>query len=376
MKVLLISTSERTGGGAIAACRLRDALSAEGVDVKMMVRDKQSSDPTTVSVGNKLPKAVERLAILPFCGFSWRRMWMADTACLGIDITDTPEYREADVVHLHWTCHGMVSMRTLEKIARSGKRVVWTLHDEWPFRGVCHYRGECRSADCRHCPVMSGDAPARLLARKLRLYTDTHVTFVGCSRWIADLARQAMPGADVRHVRNCIPHSIFRPMPQDEARRSLSLPLEGKTVMFCSQKITDPRKGMRYLDDALTSLPSVSVLRVGKGGREVNDPREMAALYSAADVFVTPSLQDNLPNTVAEALSCGTPCVGFHTGGIPEMIDHQRTGYVAHLQDADDLAQGIRFALAHDMRDEAAKQAHMAYDEHAVAQQYISIYRE
>ncbi len=375
MKVLIVSTSEQAGGGAIAAARLKDALTGEGVDVKMMVRDKQTGSASTVKVGNILPKAVERLAILPLCGFSWRRMWTADTACVGIDITGTREYKEADVIHLHWICHGMVSLHTLEKIARSGKRVVWTLHDEWAFRGVCHYKGDCTETECRQCPVMCGRTPARLLKRKLRLYGDSHITFVGCSRWITGEAQRCLKGMDVRHVNNCVPHSIFRPIPQAEARRKLSIPLEKKIVMFCSQKITDERKGMRYLDDILQLFPDVHIIRIGKGGRYVSDPHEMALLYSAADVFVSPSLQDNLPNTIAEAMSCGTPCVGFDTGGIPEMINHLHTGYVARYKDADDLAAGIRFVLAHDMREEAASQARLAYDGHQTAQQYISIYK-
>ena len=101
----------------------------------------------------------------------------------------------------------------------------------------------------------------------------------------------------------------------------------------------------------------------------------MPQIYNAVDAFLTPSLQDNLPNTIAEAMSCGTPCVGFNVGGIPEMIDHLGNGYVAHYRDAADLASGIRFVLSHNLRDAAHHKAADAYGETHVAQQYINLYQ-
>ena len=103
----------------------------------------------------------------------------------------------------------------------------------------------------------------------------------------------------------------------------------------------------------------------------------MAALYASADVFVTPSLEDNLPNTVAEAMSCGTPCVGFRTGGVPEMIGHRRGGYVAQLRDVDDLSRGIRFVLNHpELRKPTAERAREHYDEEHIVQAYLKLYNE
>lgn len=113
---------------------------------------------------------------------------------------------------------------------------------------------------------------------------------------------------------------------------------------------------------------------IGKGGRYISSPEEMAMMYAAADVFVTPSLQDNLPNTIAEAMSCGTPCVGFNVGGIPEMIDHLQNGYVAQYKDVNDLAEGIQYVLTHDMREAALHKAASAYGETHVAQKHINVY--
>ena len=216
---------------------------------------------------------------------------------------------------------------------------------------------------------------SRIRKLKKEIYAAGNIHFVGCSRWITDFARKAMPDQECTHVNNCIPHDIFHPMDQMEARRKLNLPTDRKIVLFCSQKVTDKRKGMEYLDAALQSLSDVHVVRLGAGGTFIGDERTMAMMYAAADCFVTPSLQDNLPNTIAEAMSCGTPCVGFDTGGIPEMIHHRKDGYVARYCDSNDLAEGIRFVFAHpELRQAAAQAALDDYDESRVSQEYIRIY--
>ena len=390
MRILTISTSERTGGGAIAASRLNDALCRNGMKARMLVRDKQTTAVTVAQVGTRWPKVLERVDVLLHNGLDYSRMWLADTACAGVDVLHTQEYREADVVHLHWVCQGMLSLSALERMAREGKRMVWTLHDEWPFLGVCHYRGACQEGDCRHCPLMRGSLPHRILERKRALLRQADITLVGCSQWMADRAREAMPGVRVEQINNCLPHSIYHPIPQQEARQRWHLPQEGRIVLFCSQRVSDERKGMRYLIEALGQMDSrhLHLVVVGRDAQSVASlcpgvaltalgtvsPEDMPSVYAAADVFVTPSLEDNLPNTIAEAMSVGTPCVGFRTGGIPEMIAHLRTGYVAAQRDAADLARGIDYVLTHSLRDAAAHQAAHDYSESRITEQYIKIY--
>ena len=390
MKVLLVSTSERTGGGAIAARRLMEALAKKNVEVKMMVRDKQTNDPRVVRVGNKIPKLLERLAILPHIGFNRSRLWQADIANTGINITTTPEFQEADIIHLHWINQGMISLDEMGKIMSSGKRIIWTLHDEWAYLGVCHYRANCTEKECQNCPLLSGTLPHSNYIRKHKMYHRWHPTFVGCSKWIAQEAQKAMPEEQIHHINNCIPANLFRPTDMQQARKTLSLPADKQLILFCSQKVTDERKGMKYLAEALQKIQNANLhlVIVGKGSEQIPLPdgieathfgsvgeEMMPQLYNAVDVFVTPSLQDNLPNTIAEAMSCGTPCVGFDIGGIPEMIDHLQNGYVARYRQTDDLAAGIRYVLSHDLRQNAFLKAASAYDETSVAQQYIKLYQ-
>ena len=235
----------------------------------------------------------------------------------------------------------------------------------------------------------------RLFKSKQEIYQLGNIRFVGCSQWITDLAQEAMPNANVRHINNCIPHNIFHPQDRQAARETFSLPQDQKLILFTCQKVTDKRKGMAYLLEALKYLnePKPHLVVVGGKTEEilntelgidkgnlhfipyVNGEKEMARLYSAVDCFVTPSLQDNLPNTIAEAMSCGTPCVGFNAGGIPEMISHMKNGYVAQYCDSKDLAHGIECALSHpEWKEAAMHSAAHDYSEDRVAKEYAKAY--
>ncbi|MBQ8969050.1 MAG: glycosyltransferase family 4 protein [Bacteroidaceae bacterium] len=395
MRVLIVNTTERTGGAAIAANRLAKALRQEGAEVAMATRNIFHLSLLTFHFSLK-PLAFygERLRIFIANRLSKHNLWQIDLAYCGEDITRRPEFQQADVIHLHWINQGFLSMKSLKKILQSGKRIVWTLHDQWPYTGICHYTEECDhyQTHCHHCPLLSPpadrDLSYQVFEQKLRVYREGNITFVGCSQWIADEARKSplTEGHRIVSIPNAIDHTTFHPIPKREARRQFFGKRSGKTddglpddkpiVLFICQKVTDERKGVRYLEEAIKQLPDVRVIRVGQGGDyEIRDERRMALLYAAADVFVTPSLQDNLPNTIVEAMSCGTPCVGFHVGGIPEMIHHLVDGYVARYRDADDLAQGIRYVLAHpELAETAAQYARETYDEHRVAQLYMAEY--
>lgn len=111
----------------------------------------------------------------------------------------------------------------------------------------------------------------------------------------------------------------------------------------------------------------------------ISDDRQIVDVYNAADLFVLPSLSENLPNTIMEAMACGVPCVGFNVGGIPEEIDHKKNGYVAAYRDAEDLARGIQWVLEADAETLSAqclrKVAHN-YSPSAVAMRYTEVYNQ
>lgn len=410
MRVLIINTSERIGGAAIAATRLMKALKKKGVKARMLVRDKQTDHLTVVTAGSCWKHSLhfiwERLCIFIANGFCLKKLFLVDIANAGTDVTSCPDFKRVDVIHLHWVNQGFLSMDDIGKILHSGKPVVITMHDQWYFTGVCHYSNECckYQSQCQRCPQLRagllGDYARRLFNKKKLMYENAPVTFVGCSRWMANLAKTSVltRGHKVVNVPNAIDSTIFMPMDKTEAREQFGLPCDKRLLLFGCQRITDERKGFQYMADALSIIKNKgeagNIVLVVVGGKAdtvaglvpvdtipvsyVSDPRKLVQLYNAVDVYVTPSLQDNLPNTIMEALACGTPCVGFDVGGIPEMIDHKRNGYVARYKDAADFADGILWTLDNDAEGMLGKDARekvlREYSEDAVADKYIQLY--
>ncbi len=414
MRVLLVNTSERNGGAAIAASRLTEALKNNGVKAMLMVRDKETDQISVVGLKKswrlRWRFLRERFTIWMANRFDKTNLFAVDIATHGTDITALPEFQKADLIHLHWINQGMLSLKDIQKIISSGKPIVWTMHDMWPFTGICHYADDCTlyKSGCHDCPQLktgsSKDISYKVFQRKLRLLSKAHITFVGCSRWLTEQARTArlLVGQTVTSIPNAINTHVFYPKDKREVRHHYNLPQEKKLLLFGSAKITDPRKGMKYLLEACDKLVSlhpewkekIGVVVFGQQAEVlssqlpfpvyalsyIRNESELASMYSAVDLFVTPSLQDNLPNTLMEAMACGVPCVGFEVGGIPEMIDHEKNGYVAHYKDSADLAEGIHWILSHpdyaQLSAEAVKKVEGTYSEGIVAMQYIRIYNQ
>ena len=413
MRVLIVNTAERTGGAAIAANRLLQALNRNEVEARMLVRDRKTDAPDVVNIPQswrlKANFLWERGVIWLANGLSKQNLFQVDIANAGTDITRMEAFRWADVIHLHWVNQGFLSLKDLERIMASGKPVVMTMHDQWYFTGICHYSGTCDKyrSQCCSCPMIKGiggDMARRVFDRKRAIYEGRNLTFVGCSRWMADLARQGVltQGHTVTNVPNAIDTEVFKPLDKASARKKFGLPMDKRLLLFGAQRITDKRKGFRYLAEACEhismhhpTLPGhLGVVVLGGDAESVksalplpvytvnylSNEAEIAELYNAVDLFVTPSLQDNLPNTIVEAMSCGVPCVGFNVGGIPEMISHQQDGYVADYCDSIDFAQGIAWCLNDSRYDSLSQQARSSalatYSEPIAAQRYQAVYQE
>jgi len=413
MRILIVNTSEKVGGAAIAANRLMEALKKHGVSVRMLVRDRQTSSMSVVQVETGLMQAVrfawERFVIFVSNRFHRHNLFAVDIANTGYDITKMKDFEQADVIHLHWVNQGFLSLNDLDRILHSGKKIVVTLHDMWYFTGICHYSGDCGKYQdkCNGCPMIyhSGDGKDlsyKVFSRKQRMYEDADITFVGCSKWIAGLAKSSALAKNQRVVSipNAINTDVFKPMDKTEARKKCKLPVDKKLLLFGSQRITDERKGFKYLAEACEIIkkkyPDVAEKMglVVVGGKSetiqsevvipvysvdyVSNEKDMVAIYNASDIYVTPSLQDNLPNTIVESMACGIPCVGFNIGGIPEMIDHKQNGYVAEYQNADDFANGILWTLDDSRHKQLSVSAYdkaiSTYSESSVAEQYCKIY--
>ena len=408
MRVLIVNTAERTGGAAIAANRLLHALNRNGIEARMLVRDRKTDAADVINIPQswrlKAKFMWERGVIWLNNGLSKQGIFQVDIANAGNDITAMPEFQWADVIHLHWVNQGFLSLKNLERILASGKPVVVTLHDQWYFTGICHYSGDCDKyqEQCMCCPMLKGpgmDLARSVFDRKRAIYKGRNMTFVGCSRWMADLARKSRltQGHAITNIPNAIDTDVFKPMDKAAARQHHHLPADKKLLLFGAQRITDPRKGFRFLAEACerlsTTTGDLGIVVLGGDAQSVKEAlplpvytidylsneAEIAQLYNAVDLFVTPSLQDNLPNTIVESMACGTPCVGFDIGGIPEMIAHQENGYVATYCDSNDLANGIAWCLdsdRHPALSAAARSAAVAaYSEAVAARRYQAIYQ-
>ena len=385
MRVLIINTSERTGGAAVAANRLMKALNNHGAKAKMLVRDKDTESLTVVPLPHS-PRLRwhflwERLVIFCRLHFSRQHLFEVDIANAGSDVTKLPEFQEADVIHLHWINQGMLSLKGIQKILQSGKPVVWTMHDIWPATAFCHVTLGCQhfTSQCGNCRLLPGggssnDFSTTIWKRKQRMLADGSIYFVACSHWLESEAKRSalLSGQKITSIPN------------------------KKLILFASQRVTNANKGMDYLIEACRQLqlPDAAVVILGGHAEEVvpqlpleayplgyvNEEQRIVDVYHAADVFVLPSLSENLPNTIMEAMACGVPCVGFKVGGIPEEIDHRRNGYVAEYRSAEDLARGIRWILTEADYEELSKNAvHKVvqnYSQQSVALKYLDVYHQ
>lgn len=416
MKVLLVNTSEQAGGAAIAANRLLKALGGRGVKASMLVRDRSSVRPEVISPVSKLAGKIkfmlERFDVFLANRFHTANLFAVDPATQGFDITQLPEYQEADLIHLHWVNQGMLSISDLQKIIDSGKPIVWTLHDMWPCTGICHQAADCKAwtTGCGHCPLLWGEGSKKDLSwqtfrKKEKLFdTDRRIRFVACSNWLSDIARQSplLKRHSVESIPNAIDTQFFAPGSKKAARMRLGLPLEKRILLFVAYKATDKNKGIDYLREAIEHIRKqskewVDQLCVVPVGREadtlknsfacearpqnyVSSEDVMRDLYNAADLLLMPTLMDNLPNTIVEAMACGVPCVGFNVGGLPQMITHGKDGYLAKFKNAEDFAIGIMQTLFtnsyQDLSRAARKKAVDTYSEEAIASRYIEVYRE
>ncbi|MRR06373.1 MAG: glycosyltransferase [Deltaproteobacteria bacterium] len=410
MKIVLLNTFDVRGGAAVAACRLNTGLRSIGIDSRMLVQEKAGDDPFVTGPATPLRRALSAFRpmfdSLPLRCYPERQRITFSSAILPDRISREIKKMSPSIVHLHWIAAGFLRIETL---AMLGRPLVWTLHDSWAFTGGCHLPFDClryREA-CGVCPTLGssrqGDLSRWIWKRKKKAWENLNLTVIAPSRW---LARCAGASSLFRNTRiEIIPNGLdmdrFRPIDQGTARDILSLPRHRKLILFGgAQASSDPNKGFHYLTEALGILSSrgwgdkADVLVFGSHQPEkdlgfgmqghylghVHDDVTLSLLYSAADVFVAPSIQENLPNTVMEAAACGTPSVAFKIGGLPDLVEHGRTGYLAQPFDTDDLAQGIAVLLEDDkkrteMGDAARHKVISEFALERIARRHAEIYR-
>ena len=411
MKISILSTSDKRGGAYAAAYRLHQGLNRIGLNSTMLVQLKESDDYNVIGSSNKIEKGLSiikpTLDILPSQIFSRKVKTLYSIQWLPNNIKKKLMDISPDIINLHWVCGGFVPIESLNKF---NQPIVWTLHDMWGFTGGCHYSGDCKGylKSCGACPQLGSnhqwDLSRWTWKRKISAWKNLDLTIVTPSQWLADCARHSSLFHDlpIEVIPNGLNMKLYKPIDKQLARDLLNLPQDKQLILFgATSSTSDHRKGFHFLLPALEKLgqlpKSGNIELVIFGASEqknspnlnfkvnylgnLNDDMSVVMAYSASDVFVAPSVEDNLPNTVMESISCGTPTVAFKIGGIPEMIEHQQNGYLAKPFDVNDLANGIHWVL--DCKDRYKKLCNYSRENavkkfsiEIIAQKYSDLYQK
>lgn len=404
MKVLHIIAGDIKGGAARGALWLHQGLLDKQVESRILTNSKETlGNHTITSVAQSTRELISnairaRVDQLPVVLYRNRKTEIFSTAITGYNFLKHPLFDWADIIHLHWINGGFINIRHLAKVK---KPIVWTIRDLWPITGGCHIALDCTKyqTDCGACPQLASTRQydlSRYTIRRKRKYIPASTTLVGISNWISDCARQSSLFKDfnILTISNNIDCKDFFPIEKSTARKLLNLPSEGKILLIGAQKITDQSKGFDKFIEAMNHLEETPFLLFfgkidsaffentklkGKSLGFLSDTISLRIVYSAADVFVAPTLMDSFGKTLAEAMACGTPVVCFDATGPKDIVDHLINGYKAKPYSAEDLATGIKWVLSNSGDDLSAKARQKAlnnFDSSIIAAKYQDLYAQ
>ena len=415
MKVLLISKAGGGGGAALAAYRLLLALRKQNLDVEMLVQDGGSKEEGIFSTThgafkrwiNYVRFVLERIIFLPQEKSPAVRFHFS-LANTGEDLTRNPHFIDADIIHLHWIYAGFISLNTLQKILKSGKPVVWSFHDEWAYTGGCHLALDCQAftQECGMCPYLKkpglNDLSRRIWKKKAGIFGEDDFTVITPSRWLHDRVRSSslLGNFNTHVIPNVVDDSLFRPVDRDEAARRLGLKPEKRYILFGAASMKSAFKGFEFFREAVQLIhkelgddSGIEILLFGKAKGDTADffplktrnaglvdkVEDMVDLYSMADLYVNPSLQESFGYTILESMLCATPVVGFDAGAISELILHKENGYLADYKSGAGLAEGISWLLEPGNNKAASEKARSSmlerFKEEDTASEHIALYR-
>lgn len=369
LNALHISAWDNAGGAGRSAYRLHTGLRRRGIRSRMLVGWKVTGDKDVRLIRGRWLGRLDHLCGRLFDRLSLQYLFYPSSFLLPW----RSWFRKADIIQLYITHGGYFSHTALTRISRL-RPVVWRLSDMWSMTGHCAYSYECErwKSGCGACPYLADypglrrDTTALLWQIKDWIYARSRLTIVAPSKWAARLVEQSplFNRFPVHIIPNGLDTEVFRPLPKCSTREMFDIDTRSRVIFFSAHSVSDRRKGAPFLEEALSRLADggmkdVTVLVVGAranewelGGQlpvkclgEISDDQIMAAAYATADLFILPTLAENLPNGILESMACGTPVVSFNVGGVPEAVRHMETGYLAAYRDAADLAKGIQLLL-------------------------------
>lgn len=415
MNILTLSTKDSFGGAGRVAFRLCEEIIKEGYDDTLLVNSKRTTasfvrlapefhDPKSFQVDRIKTKIKE---------WQRKRRWnkypnRLDKVFFDIHISYLKNALKAidfDLLHLHWVGENFVDFTELP----TNKPIVWTLHDCFAFTGVCSYFEDCEKYEthCEKCPQLNSsfrkDISYKTFNLKKERYSNLDLHIVSPSRWLAEAAKKSflLNKYPITVIHNGINTKTFRPIDKQIARKEFSIDQNKKVILFGAiSAITDPRKGGDILYESLKLLKEQSIkkddiLFLIFGSEQddsysfdfeckylgyIQDEATLNTIYNVADVMVVPSRHENLPNTILESLSAGTPVVAFDIGGNSDMIEHKKNGYLATPFNTQELANGISYCLDNNNENQLSSYARKTVSDkfkiEMIAKQYIDLYKK
>ena len=407
MRIIHLSYSDIVGGAPRATYRIHQSLLKQGINSRLWVNEKKSEDRTVGELNNKIGKVLNKLfKVVKYFLVKMLKTENKIIHSLSVFPSNWVKHinnSDADIVHLHWIQGEMLSIKHISKIK---KPIVWTLHDMWAFCGAEHYTNDNRWREGYYPNnrpnYESGFDLNRWTWNRKKKYLKTPIQIVTPSTWLAKCVSESalMKNWPVSVIATPIDTDHWKPIDKKNARQLLNLSQDANLILFgAAGGGKDPRKGYDLLLSALEYIKTdkkikkieLVVFGQSKPKSQPNlgfpihyfghlyDDLRLAALYSVADVMVVPSRQDNFPNTAIEAQACGTPVVSFDIGGLPDIIEHQKTGYLAKAFDTRDLANGITWVLEQSdskkLGNNARERVVEKFSEKKISE-YVSIYKK
>lgn len=399
MKIVIINHSDTRGGASVVSYRLMNALRRIGEDASMLVVHKSTDNPNVIRTRSaRIPFLEEHLRIFLGNGFDRSDLFKVSVASDGLPLHRHPLVREADAVCLGWINQGMLSLGEIGRIAATGKKIVWTMHDMWNLTGICHHAGDCTSfrnnPGCGNCPFLHSCASDRDMSRKTwerkkALYDSTGIRFVAVSHWLASKCAESslLREADVRVIPNAFPVEEFYLTPR-RSRQELGLPDDKKIILMGAARLDDPVKGLDYAVDTLNRLTDTDAYAVFFGSLRnpaaldglrlpyrhlgpVSDPETLHELYAHASVVLSTSLYETLPGTLIEGQAAGCIPASFDRGGQADIISDETLGILVPFGDTEALAAGIRRALNEGFDPERLRTAVGRFSSDCIAREYL-----
>ena len=420
MKITQINTTDLLGGAARASFRLFLGLDKIGEDSNFLTFERSSKNPkvTEVKVDNKMINSTldRRYKAIQKYYINNNRTEVSNTKFTfgypGYEIYNHPLIQTSEIINLHWV-EEFQSTITLHHLFETGKQFVWTLHDERPLTGGYHYSAGCMQhvLFSRECDLLVNDPYElgyRNLLDKAELFQNANITIVSPSKWLAEEARKSFLFRDkeVLVIPNSLETDIFYPLDKKEAKRRMKMNPNSLALLFACENANEKRKGFEKLIEAmkiLTKDPEINIL-IKKRQLElilmgipnedietldikynvtgvINDDNKMREIMSAADIFVLPSLEDNLPNMMLESMACGTCVVGFETGGVIDVVENNTNGLIVEKGNSSALANSIKklildYKLRNEFNNKSSELISNNFNLEIQANRYLSLYNK